>query len=142
FKESLHREIWKKHRGEIPTGMHVHHRDGDPLNNAPDNLECVTPKEHAALHAAEFRDERRARMNHARPFASAWHRSDEGRRWHSTHARAGWTAQKRGKIVCSWCGSEAERFFATKGPRFCSRKCSRAAADAEGRYERTATCPI
>jgi hypothetical protein len=142
-KDALHREIWKKHRGAIPSGAHVHHRDGDPLNNDVENLACVTPKEHAALHAEEFSDARRAQMDRARVFAAAWHRSPEGRQWHREHGRASWQEREAQTIVCSWCGREAERFFTTRATtRFCSRKCSRAAADAEGRYEQTANCPI
>jgi hypothetical protein len=36
---------------------HVHHKDEDKANNAVDNLQCVTPSEHSALHV-ELRRER------------------------------------------------------------------------------------
>jgi AraC-like DNA-binding protein len=38
---------------EIPVGHVVHHIDHDKLNNHPDNLELMTRKDHALLHAYE-----------------------------------------------------------------------------------------
>src|SRR4051794_36225813 len=57
---ALHQELWKAAHGPIPTGMHVHHRDGDPLNNVLDNLECITEAEHNERHR-QARSERASR---------------------------------------------------------------------------------
>jgi hypothetical protein len=46
----LHREVWKWYFGEIPKGYVVHHRDGDPLNNSIENLECLSAEEHRLKH--------------------------------------------------------------------------------------------
>lgn len=35
---------------EIPSGMHVHHINGDKLDNRRENLEVLTPAEHRARH--------------------------------------------------------------------------------------------
>ncbi|UPV73729.1 HNH endonuclease [Halorussus limi] len=32
-------------------GMHVHHKDGHPFDNRPDNIEVVSPAEHRQKHA-------------------------------------------------------------------------------------------
>lgn len=40
----LHKFIYKANNG-----YHVHHRDGDPLNNRRSNLVAVSPREHARL---------------------------------------------------------------------------------------------
>jgi hypothetical protein len=40
-----HRAVAAPQSGEV-----VHHRDGDPSNNAPENLEVMTQAEHARLH--------------------------------------------------------------------------------------------
>ncbi len=46
----LHREIYKASYGEIPRGFHVHHKDHNPLNNAPDNLEAIPISQHMRHH--------------------------------------------------------------------------------------------
>src|SRR4051812_46118431 len=78
---ALHRDIWERENGPIPSGHIVHHKDENPLNNSPDNLECVTYEEHAKRHPQAV-DDLRARMDHARTYASAWHGSDEGLEFH------------------------------------------------------------
>jgi hypothetical protein len=50
----LHQAIWKDANGPIPAGHQIHHKDGNPLNNALDNLECLSPLEHKARHYEEF----------------------------------------------------------------------------------------
>jgi hypothetical protein len=48
----LHRKVMQEALGlpSLPSEWHVHHIDGDPLNNSLDNLALVTPSAHAALH--------------------------------------------------------------------------------------------
>lgn len=48
--KGLHRQIWEDHYGPIPPRYHVHHRDGNTLNNHIDNLELIHPSTHAKLH--------------------------------------------------------------------------------------------
>lgn len=45
-----HRKIWEEINGAIPEGMHIHHKDCNHANNAIENLELVTPKEHRQRH--------------------------------------------------------------------------------------------
>src|SRR4029077_1746912 len=52
----LHREIYRKHKGEIPAGFPVHHKDGNPLNNEPKNLEALSPRQHGKCHRNKPRD--------------------------------------------------------------------------------------
>ena len=41
----LHRYIWEQHKGKIPQGYVIRFKDGDTLNCAIDNLECISRKE-------------------------------------------------------------------------------------------------
>src|SRR5258706_1560112 len=51
--ETLHRAVWRAAFGAIPKGCHVHHVDGDPLNNALENLALVPASSHARDHWRE-----------------------------------------------------------------------------------------
>ena len=50
FYEAEHRIVWKRHKGPIPKGMHIHHKDDNKLNNDIDNLELIDPITHRRLH--------------------------------------------------------------------------------------------
>jgi hypothetical protein len=47
------RTIWERHRGPIPSGHVVHHRDGDAANNDITNLACTTSNRHTGYHASK-----------------------------------------------------------------------------------------
>ncbi len=49
-KVYYHRWVWYCSFGVIPEGFHIHHKDGDKLNNRISNLECLSPSEHAKEH--------------------------------------------------------------------------------------------
>jgi hypothetical protein len=125
----LHRQVWKDHFGPIPEGHQVHHKDEDPLNNDPGNLECLTDAEHKRRHAelGTFSYEAvRANLDRIRPLASAWHGSDEGREWHKELGRKSWEGRETVEKVCGYCGET----YATKHTgvsRYCSRRCGQAA---------------
>lgn len=121
--EALHREVWKAHNGEIPDGHHIHHIDGDPTNNDIDNLECVTPKEHAERHPENNLTPEDIRKGVEA--AKAWHKSEEGSEWHSEH----WENSLGNLFAdpktreCDYCGEEYEYYTSS---RFCSNACKSA----------------
>ena len=48
---SLHRYKYQKEVGKIPEGYDIHHKDGNKLNNAIDNLECLSKADHTKLYS-------------------------------------------------------------------------------------------
>lgn len=124
-KEALHREIWKDHNGEeIPDGHLIHHKDKDPFNNDPENLECITWKEHAEEHEAELEwDGMEEHLDEIRPLAIEWHRSEEGREWHREHGKKVWENREPRTLVCEYCGEDYETLSRHGNERFCSSVC-------------------
>ena len=55
----IHRACWEALHGPIPAGYHIHHADGNTMNNAPENLVCLACSEHAALHWEEWRQRKK-----------------------------------------------------------------------------------
>lgn len=45
-----HRFVAESILGEIPKGLNVHHRDCNPINNVPENLVVLCPKDHRWIH--------------------------------------------------------------------------------------------
>lgn len=51
MRKRVYRKIFEDYHGiKIPKGYHIHHKDGDSNNNSIDNLEMLTPDEHARKH--------------------------------------------------------------------------------------------
>jgi hypothetical protein len=53
--------VWEAINGSVPSGVIIHHRDGDATNDTLDNLEPVTRSEHLAIHLPEFEAKMRMR---------------------------------------------------------------------------------
>lgn len=125
----LHRVVWVQHNGPIPEKHCVHHIDGDWKNNAIENLELVPTSEHARNHMRErFKDPKTRRkflrsLSIAVQHAPAWHKSEEGRKWHSKNAKHIWEVfKKQESAICYECGKE----YLTWNPscaKFCSLHC-------------------
>jgi hypothetical protein len=119
---NLHRAVWVEHRGNIPNGFEVHHRDGDSFNNAIGNLELISRSAHRRLHLLEkHRDGKMAPPStHALRRAAEWHRSAEGREWHRNHAIN--MRRKMHRAICRICSRE----FPTPQPtraKYCHPNC-------------------
>ena len=122
-RKYLHRTVWEYHNGDIPDGMHIHHKDHNKLNDAIQNLQLVTPEEHARIHKEALTEDDiialRKRMDHARIFASKWHGTPEGRLWHSQHGISAYKNRQHIKFKCIQCEASFESKDRGK-PKFCS----------------------
>jgi len=51
---SKHRKLWIKFYGSIPSGMIIHHINGNKKDNRLENLECISRKEHRKKHKKDY----------------------------------------------------------------------------------------
>jgi hypothetical protein len=129
-KTYLHRYMWVIEKGEIPKGYHIHHKDGNFLNNTIDNFECISSKDHISNHYHEQSDAWKSQktsilINVARAKAVDWHKSEAGREWHKTNffkhsAKALFTEKTK---RCEHCSKEYKTIASHGGTRFCSNNC-------------------
>jgi hypothetical protein len=130
----LHRDSYVVHHGPIPDGYHVHHKDGNTLNNDPANFVALPPPLHLASHApasserqaAAMRANANGRTDRFRAGAAAWHDSAEGRAWHSQHATAIYKQREPLARICDQCGAEFGSMGRRVTDRFCSNACKSA----------------
>lgn len=123
---SLHRDVWERERGKIPDGWHVHHKNEDKGDNRIENLECLSAQEHMLLHGQTNpwvgSAENLEHLDSMRDKAAEWHRSAEGRAWHSEHGRKSWEERAWTEKTCQHCGSEYKTPYPTRS-KFCSQNC-------------------
>jgi hypothetical protein len=115
--------MWEDAYGPIPKGHDIHHKDENWDNNTLDNFECLTKTEHRRQHpmVGETLKRQKKHLAGIRDKAAKWHRSVDGRQWHSEHARNTWV--DRAKIIkfCAACGTSFEAIF--ERAKFCSKAC-------------------
>lgn len=145
-KTYLHRVMWIEANGPIPKGHHIHHKDGNHLNNTLENLECITAAEHLSNHYAEKSDEWKAEkttllITVAQEAAKAWHKSEEGRAWFSEQSKRNWQAKATTTETCTVCGTTYETKDARKTSlKYCSINCNAAQRRASGKDDETRQC--
>lgn len=123
----LHIRVWEYHNGAIPEGSHVHHKDEDRSNNAPTNLESLTLQDHLGGRHGDASGKRAVQsIDKARVAAAAWHGSDAGKAWHSSHyaEHIKPIMDARVPAVCQQCGAEYQVSAAkVKQGKYCGNNC-------------------
>lgn len=120
--KGLHVAVWEYHnQKEVPKGFHVHHIDGNNLNNSIENLEILSVKEHRKKHPIKDREKNKKQLDLAREKAIEWHKSEEGRKWHSEHAKKIAQNYKLIDKKCKNCGENFKAKYRTAV--FCSDGC-------------------
>lgn len=141
----LHRDVWEHHNGPIPNGFHIHHVDGDTSNNAIDNLECVTPKQHIG-ERHKWDDERKrkqaAHLDSIRDATKAWHRSPEGVEVHRRVGAMAYDSFKPTPKPCDHCSTVFHPRAIGNRDRFCSNACKSAWRRASGADNESRVCAI
>ncbi len=136
----LHHNVWKTAHGPIPTGHHIHHRDGDRSNNQLENLELMDEFRHHSLHMSSSERKMASAANlvkHAVPAAAKWRHDNPEKASEMARRCAAATQEVANRtwddFTCAYCSStfRARRTYQKNrgkgGGPFCSRKC--AAAD-------------
>lgn len=119
----LHRHMWEDARGPIPAGHDIHHKDGNWDNNSLDNFECLTKGEHRQRHPMDDArlEAQLVHLGSIRYKAAKWHKSIDGKAWHSEHGADTWIDRSTVAKVCAACGSNFDAYF--DRALFCSNGC-------------------
>jgi hypothetical protein len=120
----MHRDVWEFYNGKIKKGFHVHHLDHDKSNNDIINLQLISHSEHSKLHGIERKGTENAieHMNNIRPLSKKWHKSEEGRMFHSKIGKIAWETEKQ-TYNCALCNKVFERHACANKKGFCSPYC-------------------
>ena len=138
-RKRLHRVVWEHYKEPIPKGYHIHHKDGNTHNNDINNLSLVK----ASLHY-KFEGKKRFKSNkewfkefHDKGIEAAkeWHKSDEGRKWHSEQAIKSYKKREFISKECEQCGKKYETRHAGVS-KFCHQNCKAKALRSRRKRER------
>ena len=122
----LHRVVWESANVKIanPT-MHVHHLNENRKDNSLSNLGLVHISEHISHHmmSEERREKSRQAVKLAVKFAPIWHKSKEGRAWHSIHAKENFAKRAYLDFKCQVCGILFKSRDLRKRTMYCGQNC-------------------
>lgn len=122
----LHRVVWEHFNGQIPSGFHIHHINGNKADNSIENLEAISASDHSTHHGATNpwvgSAANKSQLIKAGELAKQWHASAEGIEWHRSNGVK--SLEKRQKFIkkCIQCGSEYETIWVNKS-KFCGKRC-------------------
>lgn len=125
--EYMHRVVWRHFNGPIGPDDHVHHIDGNPANNAIENLEVMHSSDHARhhfIHDGPHATACQAWLDTIRPKAAEARRHPAVRAKLSEAAKKGAAERGDRTVTCVHCGVEFTCKAGYRRRMFCSRKCN------------------
>lgn len=114
FQKRQHRIVGEYLYGNIK-GMFIHHKDGNTLNDLPDNLQVITPSEHTKIHDPFSDVDENLRLKNLRAAISldpTWSKGIKNPRWDSSKDR-----------VCQYCGKKYHIDRHHRSEKYCDRNC-------------------
>jgi hypothetical protein len=118
----LHTTVWRHYKGEPPKGKHVHHKDRCKANNHIDNLECLTPKEHAVLHGLLGCSEKKLKALKINQPKAVEGNKKLTKKQRSIAAKRGWLVMESVDVACKVCGKTFKTPFPNRA-KFCGITC-------------------
>jgi hypothetical protein len=122
----LHKVVYESFNGKVPKGYQIHHKDSNTWNNNINNLECIEVNKHLSEHGKQ-----RVKNNpewfksfYEKGVESAkeWHKSDDGKKWHSEHGKEIYAKRIFNKHVCEVCKKEYQTRH-TGRTKYCHQNC-------------------
>lgn len=122
--KGLHVAIWEFHtKKEVPTGFHIHHKDGNTFNNDIENLECISREQHDKIPKKINMELLREHLEKIRPLTKAWHSTEEGKKFHKRIAGMSYKYREKFIIKCLSCRSDVSTYYPQK-TKYCGNRCS------------------
>ena len=145
--KGLHVAIWEYYNNKsVPDGYCIHHKDGNTFNNDISNLECIERTEHLRYHATLYNNDPKNKqiveksLELAREASKNWHRSKEGRDWHSKHGKEVMKKRLPINLTCKYCGKSFQSI--QPWAKYCSSKCADKMRTKTNRVEVHGTCIV
>ena len=129
--QRLHQEVYKDNFGDIPKDFVVHHKDHNPSNNSPENLETIHRKEHFKYHfSINYADTKFAKKR----FISLggkmhkgfdkWKNTDNAKDFFKKHSKETFFSKEWRNFICKECGKKSKTKH-KRGGTYCSEQCGR-----------------
>lgn len=143
-RERLHCYVWRYFNGPVKEGYHIHHKDENKEHNDIENLVCARGTTHMKYHLLKYATNHHDEIldnleKNARPRASEWHKSSDGRKWHSQQRIRTTSELKEKEFVCENCGTHFWKKPLGQN-KFCSNNCKSQARRKSGVDDETRTC--
>ena len=102
----------RRHTAQFPKECTSTTRTETPSTTTSPTWNWSHPRNISGLHMDDARREAARRsMDEIIPLASAWHKSEEGRAWHSEMSKRTWINKPTFACTCQHCGNDSQPHF-------------------------------